>query len=148
MAKSVEYIAWENMIQRCTNERFKQYARYGGRGITVSPLFRGSGGFQAFVKEVGPRPSAFHSLDRRDNERGYEPGNLRWATREEQNRNTSKNRFLTVGDRTMTVSEWSRQTGIPISTLRLRIRATPGDVVRILSPSRNPRRATAIATEG
>ncbi|WP_406123041.1 hypothetical protein OHQ89_12630 [Streptomyces canus] len=77
-SKTPEYRAWVRLIQRCTNPKNTSWKNYGGRGITVDPTFRNS--FEAFLREVGPRPSSKHSLDRIDNERGYEPGNLRWAT--------------------------------------------------------------------
>lgn len=79
-----EYNSWQNMIQRCTNVNRKEYANYGGRGITVCPEWRLS--FEAFYKDMGPRPEGM-TLDRADNEGNYEPGNCRWATRSQQNHN-------------------------------------------------------------
>lgn len=71
---------------RCTNAREAAYKNYGGRGITFG--FTDVRAATEWVMEnLGPRPSEEHSLDRIDNERGYEPGNLRWATRSEQARN-------------------------------------------------------------
>jgi hypothetical protein len=80
-----EYRAWANAKLRCFNPRREDYARYGGRGITMDPIFVES--FEAFLKEVGFRPSPKHSLDRIDNEGHYAPGNVRWATASEQNTN-------------------------------------------------------------
>lgn len=82
---SPEYRAWCRMIQRCTNPKDASWASHGGCGITVHPKFREN--FEAFLSEVGERPTPTHSLDRIDVERGYEPGNLRWATPSEQARN-------------------------------------------------------------
>lgn len=81
-SKTPEYRTWVRLIQRCTNPKNKGWKDYGGRGITVHPTIRNS--FEAFLREVGPRPSPRHSIDRIDNDRGYEPGNLRWATPEVQ----------------------------------------------------------------
>ncbi len=121
MDRTPEYMAWQNMIQRCTNRNLRQYRDYGGRGIGVCPAWTGRGGFRKFLKSVGNRPTAAHSLDRRDNARGYEPGNVRWASRVEQNRNTSKNVMVTVAGKTLSLAEWSERTGIGHSTLRARI---------------------------
>jgi hypothetical protein len=85
-AVTPEYRAWSAMFRRFMPSYHDQEA-YAGRGLTISPVFRGRGGFEKFFAEVGPRPSPTHSLDRIDNERGYEPGNLRWATKKEQANN-------------------------------------------------------------
>jgi hypothetical protein len=78
--RSTTYQVWASMIQRCTNPRCHAYARYGGRGITVCDEWRS---FEAFLADMGERPAG-RTLDRIDNDRGYEPGNCRWATPKEQ----------------------------------------------------------------
>jgi hypothetical protein len=80
-----EYNAWQAMIQRCGNANHVAFKNYGGRGIVVCNQWISS--FEAFIAHVGARPSALHSLDRIDNDRGYEPGNVRWATSSEQAKN-------------------------------------------------------------
>lgn len=77
-----EYVAWRAAINRCENKKDKKYPDYGGRGIRVWSGWRGD--YMAFLGHVGRRPSADHSLDRIDNSKGYEPGNVRWATKIEQ----------------------------------------------------------------
>lgn len=67
-----------------------------------------------FLHAVGPRPSIEHSIDRIDNNKGYYPGNVRWATRAEQARNTSKN--LKIGDEVLW--DYAKRVGIPYNTLR------------------------------
>jgi hypothetical protein len=76
------YSVWAGMIQRCTNPKAKKWARYGGRGIRVCERWRND--FAAFVADLAPKPSPGHSLDRKDNDGNYEPGNVRWATAHEQ----------------------------------------------------------------
>ena len=73
------------MIQRCTNPNAPNWYLYGGRGITVCQRWRDS--YTDFLADVGPRPGVDLSLDRIDNDGNYEPGNVRWATRSEQQRN-------------------------------------------------------------
>ena len=80
-----EYRAWAGIIQRCTNPKQTVYADYGGRGITVCDRWRDS--FEAFFQDMGRRPSPEHSIDRRNNDGDYEPGNVRWATKEKQAQN-------------------------------------------------------------
>jgi hypothetical protein len=101
-----EYSAWQKMKERCYSPECKDYPRYGGRGIVICERWRTS--FEAFFKDVGPRPSPKYSLDRYPNNNGpYEPGNVRWATRTEQARNTRSTVFLTLNDETHCLSEWS-----------------------------------------
>lgn len=83
MANSSEYAIWAQMVQRCTTPTHARYADYGGRGITVCTPWLD---FAQFYADMGSRPGGM-SLDRIDNDRGYEPGNCRWATAVEQRHN-------------------------------------------------------------
>jgi len=80
------YRRWQNMLQRCQNPGNPRYADYGGRGITVCERWKGPEGFPNFVADMGECPEG-RSLDRIDNDSGYEPGNCRWATLLEQRHN-------------------------------------------------------------
>lgn len=80
-----EYSAWVSMTTRCTNRKRRTWPNYGGRGIRVCDRWRTS--FRDFYKDVGPRPSSTHQIDRIDNDGDYEPGNVRWATPSQQARN-------------------------------------------------------------
>lgn len=83
--KMPEHIAWMGMRARCLNSLHPQYRNYGGRGIKVSPVWMTD--FYKFYADIGPKPTPKHSLDRIDNNRGYEPGNVRWATIAQQQSN-------------------------------------------------------------
>jgi hypothetical protein len=76
------------MKKRCTNPKNADWARYGGRGIKVHPTFQTYSGFKTYLlATIGMRPAKGFSLDRVNNDGHYEPGNIRWATAEEQANN-------------------------------------------------------------
>ena len=78
------YQAWRNMRGRCLSPNRPDYAYYGARGITVWPAWAS---YEQFAADVGPHPGVGWTLDRIDNDKGYLPGNVRWATRLTQSRN-------------------------------------------------------------
>ena len=75
------YRTWLAMRNRCNNPNDKHYADYGARGISVSPDWDD---FKNFLADMGEKPGPQYSIDRIDNEKGYYPGNCRWATPLEQ----------------------------------------------------------------
>lgn len=89
-----ERLAWRGMKNRCYKTENVAYKNYGGRGITVCDEWLND--FKAFHEYIGDRPSKKYSVDRIDNECGYEPGNVRWATKYEQSANR-RNNNETVG---------------------------------------------------
>jgi len=105
-------MAFHQAKHRCTNPNAPAWKNYGGRGIQ----FRFES-FEKFFEEIGERPTSAHSLDRKDNDGHYEPGNVRWATKCEQNQNQRKRQkatnehLLTIGDRTLNIRQWATETG-------------------------------------
>lgn len=107
------------MRTRCLNPKSEGYAEYGARGITVCARWAS---FEAFLLDMGERPAGT-TLDRRNNDRGYEPGNCRWATMSEQENNKRVNVFIEHDGLRLTVAEWAAKTGIGYQTLRKRVEA-------------------------
>lgn len=110
-----EYRVWRSMVGRCHHRGNTRFQSYGGRGITVCQRWRDN--FAHFLADMGPRPSQAHSIDRIDNDRGYEAANCRWATAHEQVRNTRRNHYIEVNGERATITDWSRRLGINVSTL-------------------------------
>jgi hypothetical protein len=120
LARTPEHIAWMRMKIRCYNKNTKDYPDYGGRGITVCDRWLNS--FEAFLADMGLKPSSKHSLDRYpDNNGNYEPGNCRWATAKEQTRNARSNRLVTFNGRQMCIGELAELVGMDYFLLRGRI---------------------------
>jgi hypothetical protein len=94
---SPTYASWASMKSRCHNPGTTGYRDYGGRGIKVCSRWQNS--FANFLADMGERPEG-KSLDRRDNNGNYEPGNCRWASQTEQNQNKRRYR--------MQNSQWRR----------------------------------------
>lgn len=102
------YISWAGMKSRCNNPNNEFYSDYGGRGISVCSEWCE---FDAFYRDMGDRPSG-KSLERLDVNGNYCPENCVWATAEQQARNTRRNRFVKVGDKSMTHAEFERSVGL------------------------------------
>lgn len=117
--KSPEYRAWIDMKQRCFNKNSPSYFRYGARGISVCAEWENS--FETFFEDMGKKPSPHHSLDRVDNFGDYRPENCRWATRFEQMNNVRRNNTISYKGESLTITEWSRKTGIHRNTITGRL---------------------------
>lgn len=105
------------MKWRCRRAH-KARARYFDRGIEVCGKWANS--YEAFLADMGRAPPG-STLDRIDNERGYEAGNCRWATRLEQQNNRSNTTKVTIGDRTIALTLACSELGIKRTTLRRRL---------------------------
>ena len=112
------YNAWRGMRRRCSVTKRNPERGYAGRGITVCKRWNK---FENFYADMGEAPLGM-SIDRKDNSGNYEPTNCRWATATEQQNNRRTNRWITVNDKTLTLAQWSRETGIHVATLSTRLR--------------------------
>jgi hypothetical protein len=120
MSKSPEYIIWAGIKQRCRTEKRPSVRRYyADKGVDMCREWAES--FETFFADMGPRPSPRHTIDRIDNDRGYEPGNCRWATREEQANNRSNNVNIEYAGETLSSAQWAKRFGLDRSTLRRRL---------------------------
>lgn len=115
-----EYRSWHGMKTRCINPNNKDWANYGGRGITICEKWINS--YENFFNDMGEKPSPFHSIDRIDNNKGYSPDNCRWATNIEQANNMRRNVKVTIDGVTFNKYQWCNKIGINYSAFKHRIK--------------------------
>ena len=124
MTDSKIHGTWANIKARCFNPNNRSYKDYGGRGITVyEPWVHDFQAFYEYVSQLEHFGEYGYSLDRIDNNGNYEPCNLRWATRKEQNRNTRRNHLVEYEGEKMTAAEAAEKAGLPARLVHQRIRA-------------------------
>ena len=95
MRQTKEYKTWAAIKVRCNATTNKDFVKYGAKGIYVCKEWIDS--FEAFFEHIGVAPTKYHSIDRIDNLKGYEPNNVRWATKAEQQRNKNNSVYVTNG---------------------------------------------------
>lgn len=111
------YGMWLRVIQRCEDANCTDYKYYGARGSIVCDSWHS---FDNFLRDMGDRPKG-GTLERIDNNLGYNPDNCRWATRFEQMQNTRATRLVEFNGKTQSISMWAREYGIKPRTLNARI---------------------------
>ena len=112
---------WDNMKARCYNVKSDDYARYGGRGITVCDEWASSfSSFSQWAKSSGYSETL--TLDRIENNEGYSPKNCRWVDRKAQANNTRNCICYTYNGETHTLAEWADIVNIPKTTLWNRLK--------------------------
>lgn len=112
------YLTWYNMRRRCNNPKNASYAHYGARGIKVCERWQVA---DNFYSDMPPRPSKAHSIERKNTNGNYEPGNCIWATATEQSLNRRNNRIIEYKGESKTISEWATHLGIKFITLWKRL---------------------------
>lgn len=118
MSNTPTYDSWQAMLRRCTDPTAVQYPQYGGRGITVCDRWLNS--FEEFLADLGVRPKGT-TIDRKDVNGNYEPGNCRWATNKEQMRNRRNSRIIEYDGKRLTLSAWAEITGLRHSNILQRL---------------------------
>jgi hypothetical protein len=116
--RSPTYNSWYTMIARCTYPSNPAYEHYKKRGITVCERWRK---FENFLADMGERPDGT-TLDRKDNDRGYEPDNCRWATKKEQGNNRVTNVHYEFRGERLTLAQLLKYSKVSKDTLRARLR--------------------------
>lgn len=138
---TLTYARWKSMMQRCNDPGAVNYKYYGAVGIKVCDRWRD---FAAFLADMGECPDRSMTLDRIENNLGYQPGNCRWATKAEQNKHRpSRQVLLTLNGQTRTVTEWSAPTGIPANVISMRLRAGWSVEAALTTPRRRRGRRSA-----
>ncbi len=118
MSRIPEYRSWYGMMKRCYDKKHPFYNNYGKRGIDVCDRWHV---YANFLADMEKKPSKKHTIERIDNDKGYTPSNCRWATRQEQARNRSYQRRITVNGVTKLLIEWCNETGLNHPTIIKRL---------------------------
>lgn len=109
MTKTPEHSAWISMRSRCSNPKVPNFPNYGGRGIKVCERWDS---FELFLQDMGKKPSNSHSLDRKEVDGNYEPGNVRWATKQEQTDNRRCSKTIPMMGRNQSLAAWCRELAV------------------------------------
>lgn len=117
-SKTSEYMIWASMVQRCRNSKAKAYHFYGGKGIDVCDAWLK---FENFIADMGTKPFIKASLERVDNQKGYEPGNVIWADQEAQANNKCSSVRVLYNEKLWTLKELAEISVVSLGTLRSRI---------------------------
>lgn len=137
-----EYRTYKAIGQRCYNPNNPSYDNYGGRGIRMCNKWRKS--FLSFVKDMGPKPSPFHTVDRINPNGNYAPSNCRWATRLEQANNKRCTRKFHVSGEVMSMKETADHFNISYDLLKRRIKSGMTLKQAIETPKRPKSKITKI----
>lgn len=103
------YGIYRRMMRRCYDPSWDSWKWYGLKGITVCANWANS--FESFIDDMGIPPSPKHSLDRKENSKGYSPENCRWSTQKEQCRNTTRTVWIEISGVTKSLPEWCETLG-------------------------------------
>jgi len=104
---------WKGIVERTTCKTSSNYYRYGAKGIKIYDEWLN---YKKFAEYIGHPPTEKHSIDRINNNDGYFPGNIRWATSKEQANNRKTNVFVLVKGKKITLNEAAKELNISKST--------------------------------
>lgn len=136
ISSSPHYDRWRMMMDRCYSPKNSAYPDYGGRGIKVCERWHDA---ETFVKELPNGYFLGAEMDRIDNDGNYEPGNIRWVTRQRNTGNRRSAHCLTYNGRTKSITEWAKEVGINSGTLWTRINEFDWSVEDALTAPARPK---------
>jgi hypothetical protein len=119
LTETAEYKTWCKMKSRCNVESDISFPNYGGRGIMVCPQWERS--FETFFADMGPKPEGDYSIERMNSDGDYEPGNCKWATRKEQNRNKRNTHYVEYEGKSIAIVDLAEKFNIPYGRLYKRL---------------------------
>ncbi len=117
--RSREYTIWTKMKYRCLNPNSKDYAHYGGRGITVCDRWKNS--FPNFIADMGYRPSSDYSIERIKVNEGYNPDNCKWIPKREQPKNTRVTKLIEHNGEKLDLTDWCKKLNLNYHMMRHRV---------------------------
>lgn len=123
------YRTWYAMVYRCTKSNHHRYEDYGGRGITVCDEWLE---FENFIRDMGVRPDN-RTLERNDNNKGYNKENCCWSTITEQGANKRNNQIITHNGETLTYSQWADKLGVDMRLIWQRIHKLEWDPAKAIT---------------
>lgn len=126
------YHIWLSMRERCNNPHHEQFRHYGGRGITICEEWNDYSLFREWAYQSGYSDNL--TLDRENNNLGYNPENCRWATPKEQANNRRSNHILTLGEESHNIEWWVNKTGLPRHVIDGRVRRGWSDEKILTTP--------------
>jgi hypothetical protein len=132
-----EYKRWRSMMSRVQSSNPRIAPSYRDRGISVCAQWARS--FVEFLNYIGPMPEPGMEVDRILNDGNYEPGNVRWATRKEQMRNTRANHLVSINGISRCLSEWAEISGVSVGTLTFRLKRKWPESELLSPPTRKHR---------
>ncbi len=129
---SKTYRSWTLMKQRCLNTKAPDYARYGGRGISIDPRWINS--FDAFLYDMGER---FHdtTLDRINNDGPYCKDNCRWATAETQANNKGSTILINYNGEFLSLTQWGKRFNLKREMLYKRFARWGNNPEKLFAPT-------------
>ena len=130
LSYSKEYASWSSMKSRCQNENNPSYCRYGGRGISVSKEWSES--FSVFHKDMGECPNGY-SLERKDNNKGYNKNNCKWASSKDQALNRRSSLIINYRGESKPLKTWCEELKLNYGKVYMRLTKLKWSVERALS---------------